>query len=79
MSGHFQTKLSLNRGEPVFLYMQNTPQFIISYYAILHAGGAVIPINPMSKDAEVAFIQSNTNASVLLCGSEVCAYALPLL
>ena len=79
LSGHFQIKLSLVRGEPVLLYMQNSPQFIISYYAILHAGGVVVPINPMSKDSEVAFIQSDTNARVMLCGSEVCEYALPLL
>ena len=41
--------------------------------------GGVVPINPMSKDAEVAFIQSDTNARLLICGSEVCEYALPLL
>ena len=79
LSGHFQNKLSLVRGEPVLLYMQNSPQFIISYYAILHAGGVVVPINPMSKNAEVTFIQSDTSARILLCGSEVCEYALPLL
>ena len=79
LSGHFQKNLSLGMGEPVLLYMQNSPQFIISYYAILHAGGVVVPINPMSKDAEVAFIQSDTNARLLICGSEVCEYALPLL
>ena len=79
LSGHFQFTLSLKLGEPVLLYMQNSPQFIVSYYAILHAGGIVIPINPMSKNAEVAFIQSDTNARILLCGSEVCEYAMPLL
>lgn len=72
LSGHFQNTLGLKLEETVLLYMQNSPQFIVSYYAILHAGGIVVPINPMSKNAEVAFIQSDTNARILLCGSEVC-------
>ena len=42
--------------------MQNNPQFIISYHAILHAGGFVFPRNPILKEMAVAFIQNDTKA-----------------
>ena len=76
LSGHFQKNLSLGMVS-VLLYAKQP-----SIYNFLHAilmQGVVVPINPMSKDAEVAFIQSDTNARLLFCGSEVCEYALPLL
>ncbi|MAU92468.1 MAG: hypothetical protein CBB92_09795 [Flammeovirgaceae bacterium TMED32] len=36
--------------------MQNSPQFVVSFYAILHAGGVVIPVNPMLRQAELNYI-----------------------
>ena len=44
LSGYLQSTLMLKTGEPVLLYLQNSPQFIISYYGILHAGGVVVPV-----------------------------------
>ena len=49
LSGYLQSVIQIKPDEPVLLYMQNSPQFIISFYAILHAGGVVIPVNPMSR------------------------------
>ena len=79
LSGYLQSKLSIKPGDPVILFMQNSPQFIISYYAILHAGGVVVPINPMFKQVELAYIQNDTKARIVLCGGELCEYVLPLL
>ena len=41
LSGYLQHSQGLKPGDPVLLFMQNSPQFVISYYAILHAGGVV--------------------------------------
>ena len=35
------------------IFMPNSPQFVISYFAIHRAGGVVVPLNPMFKHAEV--------------------------
>ena len=59
--------------------MQNSPQFMIYYYAVLHAAAVFVPINPMSKKLEVVFIQNATDARIFLSGSEVCEYFFPLL
>ncbi|WP_047151733.1 long-chain fatty acid--CoA ligase [Aneurinibacillus tyrosinisolvens] len=48
----------IQKGDRVLLYMQNSPQFIIAYYAILRAGAVVVPVNPMNVMEElVHYIQ----------------------
>ncbi|MCL6477568.1 MAG: AMP-binding protein [Peptococcaceae bacterium] len=46
-------RLGLNKGDRVALFMQNCPQFIIAYFGTLRAGGVVVPLNPMFKQAEL--------------------------
>ena len=79
LSGYLQTVLRVKTGEPILLYMQNSPQFIMSYYAILHAGAIVVPVNPMSRQKEIAYLQSDTHARILMAGGDVFEYAIPLL
>ncbi|WP_173916762.1 long-chain fatty acid--CoA ligase [Halobacillus sp. Marseille-Q1614] len=55
MAGYLQQYLEVTKGEKILLFMQNSPQFIIGYYAILRAGGVVVPINPMLKTNELEF------------------------
>ncbi len=44
--------IGIQGGDRVALLMPNLPHFIFSYYAILKAGGIVIPINYMMDDNE---------------------------
>ena len=39
-------KQGLRKGERVGIFLPNTPEFVISYYGILKAGGVVMAINP---------------------------------
>src|SRR5688500_8169240 len=48
LAGFLQRGCGVQRGERVLLYMQNSPQFIIAYYAILRADAVVVPVNPMN-------------------------------
>jgi fatty-acyl-CoA synthase len=43
----------VQKGDRVLLYMQNSPQFIIAYYAILRASAVVVPVNPMNVTEEL--------------------------
>ena len=45
---------------------------------MISAGGCCSDQSDVQR-REIAFIQSDTNARLLICGSEVCEYALPLL
>ena len=62
--------LGIKKGDRVGIFMPNTPQYVMAYYAILKAGAAVVAINPLYspreiehqlKDAgvEVMFVMSN--------------------
>jgi long-chain acyl-CoA synthetase len=58
--------LGVKRQERVALFLDNCPEFIIGYYAILKAGGVVVPINYMFKTEEVKYILQDSHASTLI-------------
>lgn len=43
----------LAKGDRAVIYMPNTPQFVITYYGILKAGGIVIATNPLYSEREL--------------------------
>ena len=47
--------LGVQKGDRVALYLENCPQFVISYFAIHRAGGVVVPLNPMFKHVELEY------------------------
>jgi len=53
-------------GDPVALQLPNVPQFLVSYFGILKAGGVVVPLNVMLKAPEVAFHLGDSGAGVLI-------------
>lgn len=57
-------------GDRVALYMQNAPQFVVAYYAILAANAVIVPINPMCLRDELAYVLRDAGAVALLYGTE---------
>lgn len=55
-------KLGIKKQDKVALFLDNCPEFIISYYAVLKAGAAVVPINYMFKIEEAKFILQDSEA-----------------
>ena len=78
MAGYLQEK-GVKKGDRVLLYMQNSPQHVIAYYAIMRADAVVVPVNPMSRAAELEHYISDTGSTVCLAGQEVAEYIAPLL
>jgi fatty-acyl-CoA synthase len=37
LAGYLQQRCGVRRGDRVLLYLQNSPQFVIAYYAVLRA------------------------------------------
>ena len=79
LAGYLQKRAGVKRGDRVLLYMQNSPQFIIGYYAILRADAAVIPVNPMSRHAELIHYAKDAGADVMLAGQELLPFATPVI
>jgi len=46
-------KLGVKKGDRIGLFMPNTPQFVMVYYAILKAGGVVVATNPLYTPPEI--------------------------
>ncbi len=63
----------MKKGDRVLLYMQNCPQFIISYYAILRADAVVVPVNPMNRSEEFKHYVTDAGARVAICTADLAA------
>lgn len=79
LAGFLQQRCGVRRGNRVLLFMQNSPQFVIGYYAILRAGAMVVPVNPMNLTDELRHYVSDSDATVALVGQELYAQVSPLI
>ncbi|MCM2533057.1 long-chain fatty acid--CoA ligase [Neobacillus pocheonensis] len=79
LAGYLQQKLGVSTGDKVLLFMQNSPQFIIGYYAILRANAVVVPINPMLTANELDFYVRDCEIQTALTGQELYERVRPLL
>jgi fatty-acyl-CoA synthase len=71
LAGFLQQRCGIGRGDRVVLYAQNSPQFIIGYYAILRADGVVVLVNPMNKSGELAHYIGDSDARVAIAAQEL--------
>ncbi|MFH1457707.1 MAG: long-chain fatty acid--CoA ligase [Candidatus Omnitrophota bacterium] len=58
--------IGINKQDKVAIFLDNCPEFIIGYYAILKAGAVVVPINYMFKMEEAKFILQNSEAVCMM-------------
>ena len=79
LAGYLQQDCGVQQGDRVLLVMQNSPQFIVAYYAILRANAIVVPVNPMSVTAELEHYVQDSGAKVALVAQEVYPQLKPLL
>ena len=79
MAAFLQHECGVKRGDRVALYMQNSPQFAIAFYAILRADAVVVPINPMNLGAEIDYMLRDSEATVMFAAQDIAANAIPLL
>ena len=60
-------RLGLKKGERVALYLLNSPQFIIAYFAALKCGAVVTPISPVYTSHEVRYQLEDSGARAIIC------------
>ena len=58
--------LGVKKGDRVAIHMENCPQFVIAYFAVHRAGGVVVPVNPMFKQAELEHELNDAGAETLI-------------
>ena len=79
LAGYLQQDCGVRRGDRVLLYMQNSPQFVVAYYAILRADATVVPVNPMNLTGELTHYVTDAGAKLAICGQELLPRIAPLL
>ncbi len=67
--------LGIQPGDRVLMMMPNRPEVVIGYQAIARAGAIIIPVLPLLKGPEIAFIAENSGAKAIFTS----ALLLPLL
>jgi len=72
--------LGIARGERVGIYLEKRPEFVIAAFGTMHAGAAFVPLNPLLKTEQVAYILRDCNVRILVTSAErlaVLASVLP--
>ncbi len=70
LSAHLHAN-GVKSGDRVILLMQNCPQWIVAYYAILRANAVVVPVNPMNRAEELKHYISDPDAKVAVCAVDL--------
>ena len=73
LAGWLQREAGVKPGDRVVLMMQNSPQFVTAFYAILRAGAVVVPVNPMSRADELEHYVADPGAAVAICAADLVA------
>ena len=78
LAGCLQRRYGVTRGDRVLLYAQNSPQFVIAYYAILRADAVVVPVNPMNRTEELRHYVEDSGAAAAIVGNDLLGEIAPL-
>ncbi|HPW18351.1 MAG TPA: AMP-binding protein [Candidatus Aminicenantes bacterium] len=65
--------LGLKRGDRAALFIENSPEYVVSYYAILKAGGTTVALNTELTAADVAYISKDCGVRFLIAGRRLAA------
>ncbi len=79
LAGFLQAVCGVKKGDRVLLFMQNSPQFVIGYYAILRADAVVVPVNPMNLTEELRHYVNDAGARVIVAPQDLYLQLRPLL
>src|SRR6266850_7115751 len=71
VSGRLRQQFAVNAGSRVALWLKNCPEFIPSFFGILHAGAVVVPINNFFKPDEVNYILKDAGIDVMITDAEL--------
>ncbi|OQY36842.1 MAG: hypothetical protein DRI56_11040 [Chloroflexota bacterium] len=58
--------LGVKKGDRVGIFIPNTPQFLMAYYAVLKIGGVVVATNPMYSAREIEHQANDSGMKIML-------------
>ena len=79
LAGFLQQRCGIRKGDRVLLDAQNSPQFILAYYAILRCNAVVVPVSPMNVTEELEHYVSDSGASTAVIAQDLYLQFKPLM
>jgi fatty-acyl-CoA synthase len=79
LAGFLQQRCGVRKGDRVLLDLQNSPQSMLAYYAILRADAVVVPVSPMNVTDELAHYVADSGARTAVFARDLTVQFLPLL
>jgi len=70
VGAHLQS-LGVAKGEPVALFMNNCPQYLLAHYAIQKIGAIVCPCGPLNKAHELQYQLQDLQARVIIAADNL--------
>lgn len=69
-AAHLQS-LGVNKGEPVALFMNNCPQYVMAHYGVQKMGGIVCPCGPLNKEHELSYQLNDLQTRVIVAADNL--------
>ena len=63
--------LGVKKGEPVVLFLNNCPQYLVAHFGIQKIGAIVCPSGPLNKEHELAYQVNDLQARVIVAASNL--------
>ena len=63
--------LGVQKGEPVVLFLNNCPQYLVAHYGIQKIGAIVCPSGPLNKEHELAYQVGDLKARVIVAAADL--------
>ena len=79
LAGWLQREGGVRPGDRVLLDAQNSPQWVLAFYAILRADAVVVPVNPMNRCDELRHYVADAGTRIAFVAQDLLAEVLPLL
>ena len=64
-------QLGVRKGDPVALFMNNCPQYVMAHYGIQKLGAIVCPCGPLNKEHELEYQLSDLQARVIVAADSL--------
>ncbi|HJV72486.1 long-chain fatty acid--CoA ligase [Ideonella sp.] len=61
----------VGKGDRVAIFLQNCPQFLVAFYAVMRADAVVVPVNPMNRADEFGHYISDPETKVVICAADL--------
>ncbi|NHV59865.1 MAG: long-chain-fatty-acid--CoA ligase [Candidatus Verstraetearchaeota archaeon] len=73
---HALLEKGLTKGDRVCIFMQNSPEFVVSHFGIIKAGCITVPLNVMYRKRELVHMVNDSGATVMVTSEGNLPYVL---